>query len=344
MDSTPAPARTSVTLALGGGGARGYAHIGVIQVLEENGFDVVGVAGTSMGALIGGLHAAGHLDAYADWVSSLTPRDIIRLIDPSLRSPGAIKGERIMAKVIELLDGVRIEDLPVPFTAVATDLLHRKEVWFQEGPLDMAIRASIALPSFFAPVVLNGRLLADGGMTNPVPIAPLSGQPSDLTVAVNLSGPPSGRESLESWTRASSEPGQSGDWQEKLARTATQVLDNEAGRRISQWLTHRRHDDHDQDESASPTLASSAPEVGVSEAFEELPSALNMIDVVELSYDALESVVLRYRLASYPPDLMVTLPKNICRTLDFHRAAEMIQVGREYTERALAERERAAGF
>lgn len=345
--STRSPATSSgrvpITLALGGGGARGYAHIGVIQVLEEHGHEVVGIAGTSMGALIGGLHAAGRLDAYTAWVSSLTPRDIIRLIDPSLRSPGVIKGERIMAKVVELLDGVRIEDLPIPFTAVATDLVNRKEVWFQEGPLDVAIRASIALPSFFSPVVLNGRLLADGGMTNPVPIAPLSGQPSDLTVAVNLSGPPSRRAALaSSSTRGTGES----DWQEKLWRGATQVLDNEAGRRITQWLSHRRHDeqqDEQQDDSASPTVTSSdpAPIPSSGPMLDELPADLNMIDVVELAYDALESVVLRYRLASYPPDLMVTLPKNICRTLDFHRAAELIQAGRDHTERALADRRRS---
>ncbi len=337
--ASPGPDRAEpvrISLALGGGGARGYAHIGVIQVLEEHGYEVVGVAGTSMGALIGGLHAAGQLDAYADWVTSLSPRDVIRLLDPTLRSPGVIKGERVMGRVVELLDGVRIEDLPVPFTAVATDLLSRKEVWFQEGPLDMAIRASVALPSFFAPVVLNGRLLADGGMMNPVPIAPLSGLAADRSVAVNLSGAPEGRSSLSSWTRESSDPRPASEWQGRLRRTAAQVLDNDAGRRLSQWLSTRRAEsgDTELDQAEAPSAGPLPASAG---GFEELPPALGMIDVMELSYDALESVVLRYRLASYPPDIMITLPKNVCRTLDFHRAAEMIQVGREYTERALQE-------
>ena len=118
-----------MALALGGGGARGYAHIGVIQALEERGCDIVGVSGTSMGALVGGLHAAGRLPEYAEWIRGLSQRDVIRLIDPSLRTPGVFRGSKVMARVIDLLAGVRIEDLPIPFTAVATDLLARKEVW-----------------------------------------------------------------------------------------------------------------------------------------------------------------------------------------------------------------------
>jgi NTE family protein len=324
---------TRISLALGGGGARGYAHIGVIQVLEEHGYEIAGIAGTSMGAMIGALHAAGHLDEYADWVTALSHRDMLRLLDPTLRSPGAIKGERVMARVNELLAGVRIEDLPIPFTAVATDLLSRKEVWFQEGPLTMALRASIALPTLFSPVVLNGRLLADGGMMNPVPIAPLSGLATDLTVAVNLSGAAEERSSLRAWTRESSDPRPVAEWGDKLRRTASQMLDNEAGRRISTWLSSRRAEGHDlvqEPEHGSPEMESAE------HGFEELPAALGMIDVMELSYDALESVVMRYRLASYPPDLLITLPKNVCRTIDFHRAAEMIELGRDYTERALA--------
>lgn len=172
-----------MALALGSGGARGYAHIGVIQVLEEQGFEIVGISGSSMGALVGGLHAAGRLDAYTEWVSSLTQRDVLRLLDPSLRAAGVIRGDRVMAHVSDLLEGALIEDLPIPFTAVATDLLARKEVWFQRGPVEAAIRASIALPSFITPVMLNGRLLADGGMMNPIPLAP-------LTAAAGTTRPP----------------------------------------------------------------------------------------------------------------------------------------------------------
>lgn len=319
-----------IALALGGGGARGYAHIGVVRVLEERGYEVVGIAGTSMGSLVGALHAKGVLGEYEQWVSRLTQRDVIRLLDPTLRSPGAIKGDRVMARVSELLAGARIEDLPMPFTAVATDLLGRKEVWFQEGPVDMAVRASIALPSFFTPVMLNGRLLADGGMMNPVPIAPLSGLDVDLVVAVNVNGTPVGAERV----RESADPRTESEWQERLRRTASQVFDSETGRRITSWLAARRAETtHPEIESDESTGLPAHEEAGGS--FEGLPADLGMLSVMELSLDALQSVVTRYRLASYPPDVMITMPKDICKTLDFHRAAEMVEVGRTYAERAL---------
>jgi NTE family protein len=141
-----------------------------------------------MGAMVGGLYAAGHLEEFADWVTKLSQRDVIRLIDPSIKTPGPIKLERVMNKVRKMLGGVKIEDLPIPFTAVATDLMQSKEVWFQKGPLDAAIRASIAIPSLISSVTIGGRLMADGGLLNPLPIAPLASHNADLLVAISLSG------------------------------------------------------------------------------------------------------------------------------------------------------------
>jgi len=317
--------RIRVALALGGGGARGYAHIGVIQVLEEQGCEIVGVAGTSMGALVGGLHAAGRLDDYAEWVRSLTQRNVLRLLDPSLRAPGLIRGGRVMAHVTDLLDGVVIEELPGPFTAVATDLMSREEVWFQRGPVEVAIRASIALPSFITPVMLNGRLLADGGMLNPIPIAPLSALQADLTVAVSLSGDP-GDQPGRAPVHASSEARPTGEWLERFRRNAAQLLGNETGRRVSGWFGAGRNEE---------TTATS--EVLAEELFGELPPGLGVLDVMELSLEAVQSVVARYRLASYPPDVLISVPKNACRTLDFHRGSEMIALGREVALKALVE-------
>ena len=134
---------TRIALALGSGGARGYAHVGVIQVLEERGFDIVAIAGSSMGAMVGGLHAADALDEYTEYATSLSQLDIWRLLDPSLSAAGAFKAEKAFGKVRDLLDGVLIENMRIPFTVVATDLLAGREVWFQDGPADRAIRASI---------------------------------------------------------------------------------------------------------------------------------------------------------------------------------------------------------
>lgn len=147
-----------VALALGSGGARGYAHIGVIKALEDRGFEVAGVAGSSMGALVGGVWAAGKLVEFEAWARGLTRADVLRMLDVSFGAPGAMRAEKVLAHVQELVGEERIENLGVPFTAVATDLVSRREVWLQRGRLDIAIRASIALPGIFTPVMLNGRL------------------------------------------------------------------------------------------------------------------------------------------------------------------------------------------
>jgi NTE family protein len=312
-----------VALALGSGGARGYAHIGVVQVLVERGYEVVSVAGTSMGALVGGLHAADRLEAYTEWVTDLSQRDVLRLLDPSIKAPGAIRADKILSRVSELLGGVRIEHLPIPYTAVATDLLARKEVWFQEGPLDAAIRASIALPSIITPVMLNGRLLADGGLMNPLPIAPTAASNADLTVGVTLSGDADGQTGRAP-AHESAEARPIEEWVERFRRTAAQVLDRDLVRLVAGRLSGGRS-----------TTPGSASEEAEDEVFGTLPPGLRTLDVMELSLDAMQSLVARYRLAGYPPDLLVTVPKNACRTLDFHKAGEMIALGRELTEAAL---------
>ncbi len=179
----------TVALALGSGGARGYAHIGAIQEIEARGFEIISVSGTSVGAMVGGLYAADKLPQFTQWVSNLKQTDVIRLLDPSFSAPGAIKAEKVMAKVRNMLGKARIEDLRIPYTAVATDVMQSKEVWFQRGPLDAAIRASIAIPSLISSVTIGGRLFVDGGLLNPLPLAPLASTKADLVIAVSLSGP-----------------------------------------------------------------------------------------------------------------------------------------------------------
>ncbi len=180
----------TVSLVLGGGGARGLAHIGIIQWLEANGYEIRSIAGTSMGALIGGIYAAGKLNVYTDWVLALEKRDVVQLLDLSFRPAGLFRGDRVINVLKELIGEFRIEALAVSYTAVATDLDTGKEVWLSSGPLFDAIRASIAIPTVFTPHVVKGRLLVDGNLLNPVPIAPTLRDLTDITIAVNLSGPP----------------------------------------------------------------------------------------------------------------------------------------------------------
>lgn len=178
----------TVSLVLGSGGARGLAHIGIIQWLEENNFDIRSVAGSSMGALIGGIYAAGKLNSYTQWVRALTKADVLFLLDFSFKKAGLIKGERIISLLQELVGDCHIESLPISFTAVATDVESGKEVWLNRGLLFDAIRASIAIPTIFTPYEYQNRKLLDGGLVNPVPIAPTLNDFTDLTIAVNLNG------------------------------------------------------------------------------------------------------------------------------------------------------------
>ncbi len=322
-----------IALALGSGGARGYAHIGVIDELRERGHDIVAISGSSMGAVIGGLEAGGKLGAYTDWVTTLAPRDVLRLLDPAFTGPGALWGQKVMERVADLLDGVRIEELPIPFTAVATDLTHGREVWFQRGSLATAMRASIGIPSIFTPVVVSGRLLADGGLLNPVPVDALLGSDVDLTVAVSLSGRRAGDPvSARPLTASDETENMLGELTERLRRG---LLESDTVRGVRAWWWERFHREADADadervdatpESAGVKIAEIAPR---DFDFDELPRGLRTTDVVSLSLEVTESLITRFRMAASPPDVFVEFAQDTASVFDFHRAAELIAIGRE---------------
>jgi NTE family protein len=186
----------TVSLVLGSGGARGLAHIGVIHWLEENGFKIESISGCSMGALIGGIYAAGKLDDFEGWVRAITKIDMVTLLDLSWKKSGLVKGDKIINTLTELVGDVVIEDLPIKYTAVAADIFNEKEVWINSGRLFDAIRASISLPLFFTPFRYKDIELIDGGVLNPVPIAPTFSDETDLTIAVNLGGKVDNKEKI----------------------------------------------------------------------------------------------------------------------------------------------------
>jgi NTE family protein len=178
----------TVSLVLGSGGARGLAHIGVIHWLEENNYNIRSIAGSSIGALIGGIYAAGKLDEYEQWVRAIKKIDIVTLLDLSWGKSGLVKGDKIINTLVGLVGEQLIEDLPIHYTAVATDLKNQKEIWMKSGKLFDAIRASMSIPLFFTPFKDRGVDLVDGGILNPVPVAPTIGDRTDMTIAVNLGG------------------------------------------------------------------------------------------------------------------------------------------------------------
>jgi NTE family protein len=310
---------TRVNLALGGGGARGYAHIGVLEVLEERGYEVASIAGTSMGALVGALYAAGTMHDYADWARGLTHRDVLRLLDPAFRAPGAIRATKVFAKVAELLGDRRIEELPIPYTAVATDLTAGREVWFQHGPLAPAVRASIALPSFITPVVIDGRLLADGGLLNPIPVAATAATPADMTIAVSLAE--------EHLTGSASVAGPTVATAPVTAPLADHELgglrDSELVRTVTGWFAGIGDDET----AETAPAAEGVPPAGGA-GFEPAPVGMRTVQVMQLSVEALQAMITRFRLAASPPDLLITVPRSAARVLDFHRAEELITLGR----------------
>ncbi len=179
--------KKKVSLVLGSGGARGYAHIGVIEELERSSYEIVSISGSSMGALIGALYACNKIDEFKEWVLGLNGMDLTTWLDISWDNrSGIFRGIKLMEKLATMIGDKNIEDLLIKYTAVATDLNRNKEVWFQHGNLLEAVRASISIPSLFTPIQTDGMLLVDGGVLNPLPVAPTMSDHSDIIIAVNL--------------------------------------------------------------------------------------------------------------------------------------------------------------
>ena len=180
--------KKNVALALSSGGARGLAHIGAIEELEEQGYNITSIAGCSMGALVGGVYAAGKLNEFREWMKTIDRKKMLGLIDFSLSLNHIVKGTRIIEAIMEFVPDVNIEDLPIPYCAVATDLKAGREVLFCKGSLFKAIRASISLPSFYEPIQRDDMILIDGGIINPLPLNRVKRQSGDILVGVDVSG------------------------------------------------------------------------------------------------------------------------------------------------------------
>ncbi len=178
--------KKNVALVLGSGGARGVAHIGVINELVKQGYNITSISGTSMGALVGGMYATGSLKSFEEWMCSLNKLDVFNLVDFTLSLNGIVKGNKILKEMKALIPDRKIEDLSIPFTAVATDIINGKEVVFTQGSLYDAIRASISIPTVFTPFDYNGLKLVDGGVLNPIPINLVKRHKDDILVVANL--------------------------------------------------------------------------------------------------------------------------------------------------------------
>ena len=316
-----------VALALGSGGARGYAHIGVIDELTDRGYDIVGIAGSSMGALVGGLHAAGALGAFTDYAKSLSGPAVLRLLDPAWTGAGVFRAEKFLDIVRNLVGDVEIEKLPIPYTAVTTDLIAGKSLWLQRGPLDVAIRASIGIPGVISPYLFGGRVLADGGILDPLPMTPLAGANADLTIAVSLSGqdPEGPRLGRADEPRA--------EWLNRLLRSTSALLETNAAKSMLGYFGTAAESEAEAE--AEEELAA------VEDEGEDIATASAMVpklggfEVMNRTIDIMQAALARHHLASYPPDILIEVPRTSTRSMNFHRAADVIDVGRGLAARAL---------
>jgi NTE family protein len=317
-----AVAKPTVSLVLGSGGARGYAHIGAIEELLAQGYEIRSIAGASMGALIGGVHAAGKLDAYRDWVRELQKLDVLRLLDWTFRGGGLIKGDRIVDKLRELIGEMSIEDLPIAYTAVAVDLIAEREVWFSRGSLFDAIRASIAIPTVFRPHHYQGRVLVDGGLLNPVPITPTLRDLTDCTIAVDLNAPAESPQSISA--DAPIDPAQI----EEVSSDGVPIV------------ADAPPPTEDDEQTSTPGYKQKLTELfgGLLEKREKKADEVadtGLLETFARSLDVVQATVTRFKLAAQPPDLLVPIPRNAAAFYEFHRADEMIEFGRARMRAAL---------
>lgn len=269
--------KQKVALVLGSGGARGVAHIGAIEELERQGFEITSVAGTSMGALVGGIYASGGLPVYREWMCSLDMRKMISLMDFTLSFEGLVKGTRVLNEIKKMVPDMLIEQCRIPFAAVATDILLGQEVVFESGSLYDAIRASISIPSLFKPLRVNNYVLVDGGVINPLPLNRVKRSANDLLIAVDVSAPSTPRDE--------------------------HMLDH-----MKKANIHLHEDDRE---------------------------VLNYYTLLSQSSVIMQQQMAQLMMNMYRPDILIRIPKDTYKTLDFYKSEEILALGEKATQKAL---------
>jgi NTE family protein len=289
-------------LALGSGSARGWAHIGVIHALAERGLRPSVVAGASVGSLVSAAYASGQLQALENWVCTLTQLDVWRLVDATFLGGGLMSGNRLMTAISERIGDTDIEDLPVAFGAVATDLYTGEEIWLRAGPMMQAVRASSGLPGLFAPTWHQDRWLIDGGVVNPVPVSLCRALGADSVIAVDLS---------RSVTRSALRPGTP-----EAPPAAPAVASSEGSAILKKW---------------------SGLVDGLVESFRSKRDEPGLFEVMSGSVNIMQDRITHSRFALDPAELVLHPVLDDFQLMDFHRAREAIAAGRACVEQAAAQ-------
>jgi NTE family protein len=287
-------------LALGGGAARGFAHIGVLHALAARGIKPDVIVGTSIGAVAGGCFAGGALDALEDWARSLTLRSVLGYLDVSLSGYGLIGGSRLASRLEAALGKILIEELPLRFAAIATEVKTGHEIWLTHGRLVEALRASYALPGIFAPVYLGGRWLVDGALVNPVPVSAARALGARLVIAVNLNADIFGR-----------------------------------GATIVNFGSDAEEERAEEPKRSHGFGGLFTPERALKRQFLGAAGRPGISTVMVDAFNVMQDRITRSRLAGDPPDVTINPKLGRVGWFDFHRGAEAIALGAEATEKAM---------
>ncbi len=306
IKETVKKSRPRIGLALGSGSARGWSHIGVIRALAKAGIEPDFVCGSSIGALVGAAYVTGKLEALEDWVHRITWRGIMNLLDFKLSSGGIIEGERLIEFLSELYGDTVIENLPVPFIAVATDLNTGREIWLKEGSLTEAVRSSIALPGLFSPTKLGERWLVDGGISNPVPVSPCKALGAEIVIAVNLNG-----DLLRKHSSASTASCVKPESQKKQPEFLEGLMSN------------------------IPSLIKGGADIVADRLLGTGSNNPGYFDVIFGSIDIMQDQITRSRMAGEPPDIILNPRLSHIGLLEYNRSDEAIKEGRRCVRQML---------
>lgn len=278
-----------IALVLGSGGARGIAQIAAIEELTAAGFNITSIAGSSIGALIGAMYAGGQLNGYKEWITKLNYWDVFRLMDFSITSKGLIKGEKVFKQIDPFLPKGNIEDLPIPFVAVTSDIVNKKQVVLKKGNIREAIRASISIPTVLKPVEKNSTYFLDGGIVNPIPVDLVKRNGKDLLVVVDLNA-------------------QTKPLKVNITKSQQSRLD-ELTNRFLKW----------RNQESSPK------------------DNLGVFDMLNEAFDLTQDMLTAKILESNRPHIHIKISRKACGMMEFHKAAELLAVGKKATKNALKE-------
>jgi NTE family protein len=278
-----------ISLVLSSGGARGLAQIGAIEALSEHGFEIVSVSGSSVGAAIGGLYAAGKLKAYKEWVIQMGKIDVFRLFDINFTGVGLIKGERVFEAMEKVIGDCMIEDMPIPFTAVATDIFNNKDVYIQKGSLFKAIRV-------LSPVYTENSILVDGGVCCPIPVEPVLNINHEMIVVVNVNADipykPLYHKSVQEIKEQNQYLKYLNDFKQRFASYLPESITTSEN-------TNRK----------------------------KKPEKLGSFDLFNRSVELMQEKIIDYTLKKYPPDMIINMSRSMCTTFEFYKAKELIEEG-----------------